>query len=153
MDPRITLITLGVDDLDHAVHFYRDGLGLATQGVVGQEFEHGAVAFFDLAHGLRLALWPRASLAHDFMTHVVAAAESDAAVSRGQPLLRDFGLGAQVLSDLGLTKIRLLTNNPRKIVGVSGYGIEIVERVGLAPAHEAGSVTYLPGAAPGRRGR
>lgn len=65
MHPRITLITLGVDDLDRAVRFYRDGLGLPTEGIVGQEFEHGAVAFFDLAHGLRLALWPRASLAHD----------------------------------------------------------------------------------------
>jgi catechol 2,3-dioxygenase-like lactoylglutathione lyase family enzyme len=65
MHPRITLITLGVDDLERAVSFYRDGLGWPTAGIVGQEFEHGAVAFFDLASGLRLALWPRASLAHD----------------------------------------------------------------------------------------
>ena len=65
MHPRITLITLGVDDLERAVRFYRDGLGLQTPGIVGTEFEHGAVAFFDLAHGLKLALWPRASLAHD----------------------------------------------------------------------------------------
>ena len=65
MTPRITLITLAVDDLDRAAAFYRDGLGLPTQGIVGREFEHGAVAFFDLSHGLRLALWPRASLAHD----------------------------------------------------------------------------------------
>src|SRR5688500_5954860 len=65
MKPRITLITLGVDDLDRAVRFYRDGLGLNTQGVVGTQFEHGAVAFFDLQAGLRLALWPRASIAHD----------------------------------------------------------------------------------------
>ena len=65
MQPRITLITLTVDDLERAVRFYRDGLGLATQGIVGEQFEHGAVAFFDLASGLRLALWPRASLAHD----------------------------------------------------------------------------------------
>jgi uncharacterized glyoxalase superfamily protein PhnB len=65
MKPRITLITLAVDDLERAVRFYRDGMGLPTQGIVGQQFEHGAVAFFDLAHGLRLALWPRASLAHD----------------------------------------------------------------------------------------
>jgi uncharacterized glyoxalase superfamily protein PhnB len=65
MQPRITLITLCVDDLQRAVRFYRDGLGLETQGIVGEQFEHGAVAFFDLAHGLRLALWPRASLAHD----------------------------------------------------------------------------------------
>lgn len=65
MKPRITLITLGVDDLDRAVRFYRDGLGLPTEGIVGTEFEHGAVAFFELQHGLKLALWPRASIAHD----------------------------------------------------------------------------------------
>jgi len=65
MQARITLITLGVDDLERAVRFYRDGLGLPTQGIVGEQFEHGAVAFFELALGLRLALWPRASLAHD----------------------------------------------------------------------------------------
>lgn len=65
MQARITLITLAVDDLERAVRFYRDGLGLSTPGIVGEQFEHGAVAFFDLAHGLRLALWPRESLAHD----------------------------------------------------------------------------------------
>lgn len=65
MKPRITLITLGVDDLERAVRFYRDGLGLKTEGIVGTEFEFGAVAFFDLQAGLRLALWPRKSLAHD----------------------------------------------------------------------------------------
>ena len=65
MHPRITLITLGVDDLERSVAFYRDGLGLPTDGIVGTEFAHGAVAFFDLQAGLRLALWPRASLAHD----------------------------------------------------------------------------------------
>jgi len=65
MKPRITLLTLGVDDLEKALRFYRDGLGWKTEGIVGQEFEHGAVAFFDLQAGLRLALWPRKSLAHD----------------------------------------------------------------------------------------
>lgn len=63
--PRISLITLGVDDLERAVRFYRDGLGLPTRGIVGTEFEHGAVAFFELEGGLKLALWPRDSLAHD----------------------------------------------------------------------------------------
>jgi catechol 2,3-dioxygenase-like lactoylglutathione lyase family enzyme len=65
MKPRITLLTLGVDDLDRALEFYRDGLGLSTKGIVGTEFEHGAVAFFDLQPGLQLALWPRADIAHD----------------------------------------------------------------------------------------
>jgi catechol 2,3-dioxygenase-like lactoylglutathione lyase family enzyme len=65
MDARITVLTLAVDDLERALAFYRDGLGLATEGIVGTEFEHGAVAFFRLAGGLMLALWPRASLAAD----------------------------------------------------------------------------------------
>ena len=65
MKPRITLITLGVDDLERSLRFYKDGLGLATEGIIGKEFEHGAVAFFELSGGLKLALWPRASIAHD----------------------------------------------------------------------------------------
>ena len=65
MQPRITVITLGVDDLERSLAFYRDGLGLPTQGIVGREFEHGAVAFFDLQAGLRLAIWSRDDIAHD----------------------------------------------------------------------------------------
>src|SRR3972149_7817131 len=63
MDPRITLITLGVDDLERSLAFYRDGLGWSTRGIVGTEFDHGAVVFFNLQSGLKLALWPRSSLA------------------------------------------------------------------------------------------
>ena len=65
MQPRLTFITLGVDDLERAVAFYRDGLGWPTKGIVGTEFENGAVAFFNLQPGLKLALWPRRSLAAD----------------------------------------------------------------------------------------
>ncbi|MGD8191892.1 VOC family protein [Brevibacillus ginsengisoli] len=65
MKPRITVISLGVDDLEKSLHFYRDGLGLPTEGIVGEEFEHGAVAFFDLQAGLRLAIWNRKDIAHD----------------------------------------------------------------------------------------
>jgi catechol 2,3-dioxygenase-like lactoylglutathione lyase family enzyme len=65
MRPQITLLTLGVDDLEASVRFYRDGLGLPTNGIVGKEIEHGAVAFFELHGGLKLALWARDDLAHD----------------------------------------------------------------------------------------
>lgn len=97
MRARVTVITLGVDDLDAALRFYRDGLGFATEGIVGREFEHGAVVFIDLQPGLRLALWPRASLAHgtglavgprsatelSLGHNVGSRAEVDAVVARG----------------------------------------------------------------------
>src|SRR5882724_9588651 len=65
MNPQITLLTLGVDDLERAVAFYRDGLGFRTKGIIGAELENGAVAFFNLQPGLKLAVWPRKSLAAD----------------------------------------------------------------------------------------
>jgi uncharacterized protein len=65
MKPQLTVLTLGVDDLERALRFYRDGLGFATRGLVGQEFAHGAVAFFELQAGVRLAIWPRKSIALD----------------------------------------------------------------------------------------
>jgi catechol 2,3-dioxygenase-like lactoylglutathione lyase family enzyme len=65
MKPRISVLTLGVDNLERAVAFYRDGLGLATEGIIGTEFEHGAVAFFDLQSGLKLAVWAQDDIAHD----------------------------------------------------------------------------------------
>jgi catechol 2,3-dioxygenase-like lactoylglutathione lyase family enzyme len=81
MKARITVITLAVADLERSVSFYRDGLGLPTAGIVGLEFEHGAVAFFDLEDGLRLAVWPRESLAYD--TGLPAAPTGGAAFSLG----------------------------------------------------------------------
>jgi catechol 2,3-dioxygenase-like lactoylglutathione lyase family enzyme len=77
MKPRIALVTLGVDDLERAVRFYRDGLGLPTQGIVGQEFEYGAVAFFDLRGGLRLGLWPRENIARDTGLPVTPASATE----------------------------------------------------------------------------
>ncbi|ATE58642.1 VOC family protein [Thauera sinica] len=110
MEPRITLITLGVDDLERALAFYRDGLGLATEGIVGQEFEHGAVAFFDLQAGLKLALWPRSSIAHDTglapgvppaaftLGHNVASrAEVDAVMTQAE------AAGARIVKPAGAT--------------------------------------------------
>lgn len=65
MQPRISVLTLGVADLERSLRFYRDGLGLPSDGIIGREFEHGAVAFFDLSGGLKLALWAEDDIAHD----------------------------------------------------------------------------------------
>jgi uncharacterized protein len=63
MKPFIKVITLAVEDLERSLAFYRDGMGLETEGIIGTEFEHGAVVFFQLRSGLILALWPKESLA------------------------------------------------------------------------------------------
>jgi uncharacterized protein len=86
MQPQITVITLGVNDLEKSLKFYRDGLGLPSKGIEGKEFEHGAVAFFDLKGGLRLALFSRGDLA------------LDANVSLEKPSATEFTL-AQNVSD------------------------------------------------------
>lgn len=65
MEPRLSVFTLAVADLERSVAFYRDGLGWPTQGIVGQDIENGTVAFFDLQNGVKLALWPQESLAKD----------------------------------------------------------------------------------------
>jgi catechol 2,3-dioxygenase-like lactoylglutathione lyase family enzyme len=65
MQPAISVITLGVRDLARALVFYRDGLGWPTEGIIGTEFEGGAVVFFRLTNGSILALWPLEELARD----------------------------------------------------------------------------------------
>jgi catechol 2,3-dioxygenase-like lactoylglutathione lyase family enzyme len=87
MKPRITLLTIGVDDLERSLAFYRDGLRLPTTGIVGREFEHGAVAFFDLQAGLKLAIWPRDDLAHD------------TGLGRSPPSSTEFSIGHNVRSE------------------------------------------------------
>jgi uncharacterized protein len=81
MKPRISVLTIGVDDLERSLRFYRDGLGFPTEGIIGTEFEHGAVVFIQLQAGLRLALWPRASIAHD--TGLVAGGKSSTECTLG----------------------------------------------------------------------
>jgi len=59
------------------------------------------------------------------------------------PDLRDYGIGAQILADLGVRKLRLMTNNPRKIIGLEGYGIEVVERVPIEASPHDDNKKYL----------
>ena len=65
LEPRFTILTLGVDDLEKSFKFYHDGMGLASKGIIGKEFEHGEVAFFDLKNGMLLALYTKDNLAWD----------------------------------------------------------------------------------------
>ena len=87
MKPRVTVITVCVDDLERSLRFYKDGLGLKTEGIIGKEFENGAVAFFELQAGLRLAIWPRKSLAHD------------SGLPLGKPSATELSLGHNVSSE------------------------------------------------------
>ena len=65
MKPRVKVLTLAVADLERSLAFYRDGMGLPTNGIIGQEFEDGAVVFFHMNDDLILALYPALSLSRD----------------------------------------------------------------------------------------
>ena len=84
MEPRITVITLGISNLEKSRAFYRDGLSLPTNGIIGAEFEGGAAAFFDLKNGLKLALYPKSELA------------KDAKVPSAEPSFAEFSIGHNV---------------------------------------------------------
>ena len=99
MKPRIKVITLGVDDLEKSLAFYRDGMGLATEGIIGTEFEDGAVAFFNMNDDLILALFPRGSLA------------KDAKLSVSPPSPTDFSIGHIVNSEAEVDAIMRQAGN------------------------------------------
>jgi catechol 2,3-dioxygenase-like lactoylglutathione lyase family enzyme len=92
MDARIDVITLAVADLERALAFYRDGLGLASRGVIGAEFvgdevePDGAIAMFELQGGMILCLYPRTELA------------KDAEIQQGPPKTGEFSIGHAVSS-------------------------------------------------------
>jgi uncharacterized protein len=77
MKPRMNVLTIGVDNLEKSYEFYHNGLGFASKGIVGTEFEHGAIAFFDLQNGIVLALYPRKSLALDASIPVSAPSPTE----------------------------------------------------------------------------
>lgn len=104
MKPRITVITLGVDNLEKSLCFYRDGLGLPTEGIVGEEFEHGAVAFFDLQSGLKLAIWNRKDIANE------------AKVPLTKPSPTEFTIGHNVDSKAEVKKVMELAKQAGAII-------------------------------------
>ena len=65
MKPYISVITLAVNNLEQSLKFYCEGLGLHSEGILGQEYEYGAVAFIELQSDVKLALWPQQSIQHD----------------------------------------------------------------------------------------
>jgi uncharacterized protein len=110
MKPRITVITLCVDDLEKAFNFYRNGLGLKSDGIIGKEFEYGAVAFVELQHGLRLAVWPRRSLAQD------------SGLSLSAPSPTEFSLGHNVSSKAEVDAVMAQAKSAGAIIVIAGPG-------------------------------
>ncbi len=80
--------------------------------------------------------------AYDFQDHGKDTVEANLALGL-EPDLRDYGFGAQILQALGLRQIRLMTNNPRKIVGISGFGLKVTERVSIEIEPQENSLKYL----------
>jgi hypothetical protein len=104
MKPRVTVITICVDDLERSVKFYEEGLGLKTEGIIGKEFEHGSVAFFDLQSGLKLAIWLRESLAHD------------SGLPLGKPSATELSLGHNVNSKIEVDTVMAQAKNAGAVI-------------------------------------
>lgn len=106
MEPRITLLTLGVDDLERSLEFYRDGLGFPTEGIVGTEFEHGAVAFFELESGLKMALWPRRDIAHDCGIEVAPRSPTEFTIGHNVGNRREVDAVMRQAAEAGATVVK-----------------------------------------------
>jgi 3,4-dihydroxy 2-butanone 4-phosphate synthase/GTP cyclohydrolase II len=105
----------------------------ATPSDGGRHLREAIAQIESAGRGALVYIAPRGDVRHEL--EALRAAVGQATRTRteppGGPPLREFGLGAQVLVDLGLHQIQLLTNNPRKIAGIDGFGLEVVERVPL----------------------
>jgi 3,4-dihydroxy 2-butanone 4-phosphate synthase/GTP cyclohydrolase II len=99
----------------------------------GQHLREAIVQIEQAGRGALVYIAPTGNVAREFQAWTASQAVP-ASAAKDTPL-REFGLGAQVLVDLGLHEIRLLTNNPRKIAGIHGFGLDVVERV---PLHSMG---------------
>jgi uncharacterized protein len=119
MESRFTTLTLGVDNVEKSFKFYHEGLGLSSKGIIGKEFEHGEIAFFDLKNGMILALYSRDNLTWDSQ------------MKKGKPSSTEFSIGyntrneAEVDSILAQAKKAgaIITRSAQKTFwgGYSGY--------------------------------
>ncbi|RED63222.1 hypothetical protein DFP95_104216 [Cohnella lupini] len=103
MKPRITVLTLGVDDLERSLKFYRDGLGLPTEGIIGTEFEHGAVAFFDLQAGVKLAIWKRVDLAYETKVSLTAPSSTEITIGHNVESKEEVDRVMEIAKNAGAT--------------------------------------------------
>ena len=93
LESRFTVLTLGVDDLEKSFKFYHESMGLASKGIIGKEFEHGDIAFFDLKNGMVLALYSKDNLAWD--SHL----------KKGNPSSTEFSIGYTTRNEAEVDRI------------------------------------------------
>ncbi len=111
----------------------------AAMAMISQE-DHGVLVYLrQEGRGIGLINKLKAYMLQDKGEDTVQANES----LGFKPDLRDYGVGAQILADLGLSSVRIITNNPRKIVGLEGYGLSVTERVAMPPACNSHNMKYL----------
>lgn len=111
----------------------------AAMAMIAQQ-EHGVLVYLrQEGRGIGLLNKIKAYSLQDTGQDTVQANES----LGFKPDLRDYGVGAQILCDLGLTSVRIITNNPRKIVGLEGYGLVVADRVSMPPACNSHNLSYL----------
>ena len=134
MKPRISVLTIGVDDLERALRFYRDGLGLRSEGIVGADLDFGAVAFFPLQSGLHLALWSRKSIGHDAGLDVSAPSATDVTIGHNVSSKAEVDAVMDQASAAGATVVKA----PQDTIwgGYAGYFLD--------PDHHLWEVVWNP---------
>jgi len=119
MESRFTTLTLGVDNVEKSFKFYHEGLGLSSKGIIGKEFEHGEIAFFDLKNGMILALYSRDNLTWDSQ------------MKKGKPSSTEFSIGYNTRNEAEVDSILVQAKKAGAIItrpaqktfwgGYSGY--------------------------------